>query len=210
MNGASSTITRSVEDEWVQCERELHATAMPDVQRYQSDLRALRAQTDQLQDLATLDQLVQAWSADQDGGGDRRARLVRGAAFAQRARQIQSAADARAIEARIAQARVASEAWVVLQETGNPREEGAAFSLTIMHLVSGLATVSMAQPAIMAAGFVYSLAVIRLDANSGALVDGAPGLEDWLEVEGRAELNAAAERWRRKIETGVIELDPVM
>lgn len=203
MHGASSTITRPVKDEWAECERELHATAMPDVQRYESDLRTLRAEIDRLQALGTLDQLIGAWSSTLDGTADRRMRLVRGAAFALRAREIQALADARAIEDRIARARAAGETWVVLQETGDPSAlEGAAFSIATMHLASGLATLSMAQHATMATGLVYSLTVIRLETKSGVLIDATPGLEDWLETKDRSELDAATERWRRSIEAG--------
>ncbi len=207
MHGTSSTITRPVQDEWAECEQELHATAMPDVQRYENDLRALRAEADRLQDLGTFDQLVDAWPSASETGADRRLRLVRGAAFARRARDIQAATDARRIEERIASARAAGETWVVLQETGNQGGKAAApFSTAAMHLASGLATVSMAQYATMTNTLVYSLTIIRLNTKSGALIDATPGLEDWLETKDRGELDAAIDRWRRRIETGDVEV----
>ncbi|MDF0490065.1 hypothetical protein PX554_18175 [Sphingomonas sp. H39-1-10] len=207
MHGTSSTITRPFQDEWADCERELHATAMPDVQRYESDLRALRAEADRLQDLRTLDQLIDAWPSASETGSDRRLKLVRGAAFALRARDIQAAVDARLVEERIASARAAGETWVVLQETGDPNPEAAApFSTAAMHLASGLATLSMAQHATMTNNLVYSLTIIRLENKSGVMIDATPGLEDWLETRDRAALDGAIDGWRRRIETGDVQV----
>ncbi|PJG47136.1 hypothetical protein CAF53_01940 [Sphingobium sp. LB126] len=199
-----------VQDEWMECERELHATAMPDVERYENDLRTLRAQVDGLKDLETLEQLVEAWRGPAAADSDRRSRLARGAAFALRAREIDALARGRLIEERIVHARAAGEQWVVLQQTGDGEAAVATpFNIATMHLDSGLATLAMAQYGAMTNSLVYSLTVIRLHSESGVLIDATPGLEDWMETKDRGELDAAVALWRQRIETGNIAIPGV-
>ena len=196
--------TRNLEKEWADCERQLHATAMPDVQRYQADLRALRAEADRLADDHTINALVERWTSLRPDETDHRAMLVRGAAFALRASQIRAASDARRVLERITLAREAGQTWAVLQDTGTAdREQSAEFSVTTMHLQSGFAILSMGQYAPMNAKITYALAVIRLAPDTGTLIEATPGLADWLETSSRAEHEASVETWRGRIEAGI-------
>ncbi|CAD0186821.1 hypothetical protein RUESEDTHA_03732 [Ruegeria sp. THAF57] len=198
---------------WTECERQLFSISAMDPEQYKKIVTAIRSMSDMLTEFDTPEALVKAWPKAESiylraaqalgiGADSLPHGKISGAAFAMRERRIFEEKQASKFTSAISNARQAAEEWVILNETGD-LSHGLLdpYGCTEMHLSSGLAIVTITQPGPSGAGILFSLSVIRLDQNSGQLVDAEPGLADWAEYESVPELTAARTGLRHKVST---------
>lgn len=201
----------SVKSFWAECENQLFAVAGSDTTRYEQVVHAVRALADDLRRIDSAEALMEAWgnaadmlTAAAEAKGIPVAMLpmdkVAGAAFAMRDREISEESQRKASVAKIEAARAAGETWVVMDEAGD-LEAGLfdPYRCTEMHLSTGFALMSMVQTDPETGGPLYILATIKLDRNSGALLDAEPGIADWVEHQSIAEFRATQDDVRSKI-----------
>lgn len=187
---ADEMTTRALRTAWQQAEHSLYSMGGGDVARYEQAIRLVRAVADDLADVDSTAALADRWSgadvlveaASARAGlpiGTLRVDQVAGAAFALRhsALHAQEARQARAALVRAARDEGAE--WVVLHESGDLLAGLAdPYGSTRMHLGSGLAIVAGMHPDPGNGSPVHTLTVVRLDKESGDLVDDDPGVAD--------------------------------
>lgn len=202
---------------WVEAERQLYPLAATTPHLYEQGIRVARAVADRLGDVVDLDGLSPAWerrgellSRVRDEGidvpeGPVGERLA-GAGFALRYNELKVDDVRRAQRARIDQARRDGDAWVWLGGRGSL--DGGLFDpfhAVDMHLASGLAIVQAVEVDQRSGGASYTSSVIRLDRDSGEVLDLDPGVAEPTEVSrSEAHLDAVAAR-RSVIEAASVE-----
>ena len=143
---------------WNESERRLYPTATTNPDAYQSAVRLVRAVADALVDISDLEELVKRWeyrsavldaavSATGETVAYGLAEATAGCGFAIRRRELLNERAARERHDRIAAARDAAEAWVVIHEQGD-LASGLAdpYQCVELHLATGLTVVSMVEP----------------------------------------------------------------
>jgi hypothetical protein len=155
----------------------------------------VRAVVDDLAGVGSEQALIERWAAAGDLVGAAAGRTgvaleslaveqVAGAAFSLRDAALR-AEGARSARLRLLQeARENGAEWVVLHETGQLGAGLASpYGLTRMHVPTGVAIVAAVQPDPTTGGALHMLTVVRLDPESGDLVDDDPGLADTAYVD---------------------------
>lgn len=202
---------------WMEFERQLYPLAVSDSTGYQQSLLAIRALTDEMQNIASIEELVTSWpragemlksalssrdlsafSLPQD--------QVAGAAFALRDREIKEQKVRQARQSRINAACQSGNAWVLLDENGNI-DSGLSdpYRCTEMHIASGLAIMSLVQPDQILGTAIFIVNIIKLDPVTGDLLDADPGIGDWVEHAHKEDFVAHQEAVRDQISSMVVE-----
>jgi hypothetical protein len=175
---------------WRAAEQSLYSLGGGDVDRYERAIKLVRGVVDALHDTDSTAALVDRWPAARQvvetavrRTGVELASLpadqVAGAGFAMRHAALQAEEACRARAEIVAAARADDADWVVLHESGDLLAGLAdPYGSTRMHLPSGLAIVAGVLPDPASGATVHTLTVVRLDPESGDLVDVDPGLAD--------------------------------
>lgn len=175
---------------WRASEQSLFSLGGGDVDRYERAIKLVRGVVDTLEDIDSTDDLLERWSEARSvleaavlRTGIPLASLpadqVAGAAFALRHSALQAQESRRARGALLAAAHAEGAEWVVLHESGDLLAGFAdPYGSTRMHLASGLAIVAGVMPDPATGTTIHTLAVVRLDATTGDLLDDDPGLAD--------------------------------
>lgn len=196
---------------WIESERQLFSMAAMDEEQYKTIITAIRSMADALAAYETSEALVAAWPeaealyrAAAAASGIPPQSLphdkIAGAAFAMRDRKISEEKQLSKISSMVGEARDSGRDWVVLSETGN-LEHGLMdpYGCTEMNLRSGLALITITQPEPSGGGLLHVLSVVRLDRETGQLVDAEAGIADWLEYASPGELETARAELRDRI-----------
>lgn len=197
--------------EWAECERTIYAISGMDTSRYENALRAVRACANLLrevgegQDLAALWQRAEALLAPAlaaqgvppDGAVAQR---ILGASFALHDRESAALAKKEDFRARVAQARQDGLPWVMLEEKGR-LDDGMMnpYHAVDMHVATGLALCCSTAMDPAGGRSIYTLTVVRLNSDSGEVVDVEPGVEDWFESFDPEELRRRIQALREHI-----------
>lgn len=197
---------------WTECERQLFSMAAMEADSYQQILRAIRAVSDAMRDISSVEQLVAEWThattyfQSAAETGDFAAHLlpkekIAGAAFALREREIIAEIQQKKKISQIEEARSKGEIWVMLDEEGY-LQHGMLdpYRATEMHVASGLAIVSMTQADPSDGSTQRILSVVRLEPKTGGLTDAEPGIADWAAFSSPEEFAEERARLRRRIE----------
>lgn len=175
---------------WRAAEQSLYSLGGGDVDRYERAIKLVRGVVDTLQDTYSTAALVDRWPEARQvldtavrRTGVELASLpadqVAGAGFAMRHAALQAEEARRARAELVSAARADGADWVVLHESGDLLAGFAdPYGSTRLHLPSGLAIVAGVLPDPATGATVHTLTVVRLDPESGDLVDGDPGLAD--------------------------------
>ncbi|GAB6984900.1 hypothetical protein [Nocardioides pyridinolyticus] len=175
---------------WRAGEQSLYSLGGGDVERYERAITLVRGVVDALQDVHSTAELVERWPEARQvlevavrrtgvGLASLPADQVAGAGFAMRHAALQAEEARRARLDLVAAARAEGAEWVVLHESGDQLAGFAdPYGSTRLHLRSGLAIVAGVIPDPATGATVHTLTVVRLDPESGDLVDGDPGLAD--------------------------------
>jgi hypothetical protein len=175
---------------WRAAEQSLYSLGGGDVDRYERAVKLVRGIVDVLQDTDSIAALVDRWpdarqvleAAVSHTGiqlGSLPADQVAGAGFAMRHAVLQAQEARRARAELVSAARTGGAEWVVLHETGDLLAGFAdPYGSTRMHLESGLAIVAGVLPDSESGATVHTLTVVRLDPDTGDLLDDDPGLAD--------------------------------
>ncbi len=205
---------------WNSCEQQLYAIAGADTTGYERVVLAVRALTNDLHHIISLEQLIASWPSAQemlnkvaDTEGFSTSELpkdkIAGAAFAMREREIIGQTQHQEQLDRLESARHSGEDWVLLSEFGSI-DAGLfdPFSSTEMHVESGYAMVSTVQSNPGTGSPNYVLAVIKLDPVTGELIDMEPGVEDWQEHSSPEDLYKNQKIVRGKIVSVAMRSEP--
>ncbi len=204
--------TRANRAFWTECERQLFSLAAMEGETYQQILRAIRAVSDQLRDISSVQELEAAWeNADQyfqkaaESGAFAVHILpkekIAGAAFALREREViaevQQIKKTTALKAALDDGKT----WAILDESGD-LQHGllSPYRCTEVHLKSGLAVVSMTQADPANGATLRTLSVVRLDPANGSLVDAEPGISDWTEFDSIEAFTEERKKLRELVE----------
>lgn len=196
---------------WIESEQQLFSMSAMDPDRYEQVVKAIRAMSDHLSKFKTIESLEAAWAdaethytdAAQAAGFEPESlpyAKVAGAAFAMADRNISVEIQKDRFTSAIADARNAGKDWVILGETGDLRHGLLdPYGCTEMDLASGLAIVTITQPEPSGAGVLHALSVVKLDRETGDLVDAEPGVSDWVDYSNIEELETARNSLREQI-----------
>ncbi|MEX3010634.1 hypothetical protein [Hoeflea sp. TYP-13] len=196
---------------WDECERQLFAMVGMDADRYEKIILAVRALADEMRDISSIEQLTASWpqagemlSKAAAARGFSASMLpqdkVAGAAFALRQREINQQLQYQARRNLINSARQSGDDWVMLDESGNIESGNFdAYRSTEMHVASGYAVMSMVQVDPGSGAPEYVVAVVRLDPETGELLDAEPGIQDWMSHAQQAEFSENRDMVRQKI-----------
>ena len=199
--------------EWSSAEQRLYPVIMLRPDLYQRAVELVRKVADELASCADLAALVRAWPDATDivyrasslallPLADLDVRLVAGASFSMRYRELAGPAERADRLARVAAA-AESGGWVLVSETGSPASAAVVPWVRVeMHAPTGtgLSQTVEADPETGAAYF--RLEVLRLDPATGERLEPAGDLAMEESFEDRAEWTAAIEARRRQIESG--------
>lgn len=175
---------------WRAAEQSLYSLGGGDVDRYERAVKLVRAVVDTLRDTESTAALVDRWpearqvlQAAVHRTGIELASLpadqVAGAGFAMRHAALHAEEARRARADLVSAARAECADWVVLHESGDLLAGFAdPYGSTRMHLPSGLAIVAGVLPDPATGATVHTLTVVRLDPDTGDLLDDDPGLAD--------------------------------
>lgn len=196
---------------WRESERQLYAGAVSDPTHYEQVILTVRSVADHLRAAESIGQLLSLWSrgaAAFDSVIAARSPLlgplvknqVVAAAFALREREILELERRQSRLRRIEAARRSGDAWVVLDESGDP-EAGllAPYRSLEMHVSTGLAVMAMVQQDPSLGTPIFVVAVVKLDPLTGELLDATPGIEDWSEHAKREDFVAYRAALRDRI-----------
>lgn len=196
---------------WAECERQLFSMAGMDVERYQQMIVAIRALSDHLHDIGTLEALHAAWSNAETLYQEAATKSgfaplslpqdkISGAAFSLREREVSRKIQYEKQVSRLKEARDCKFEWIVLDETGD-LQHGlmSPYSSNEMHIRSGLSIVSATQLDPSTGATVHTLSVVLLDSENGNLTDAEPGIMDWATYGNCEKFEAARTAVRLKI-----------
>ncbi len=172
---------------WAESERHLYPLATTNTDAYMQAVRLVRAVADELAVATTLDELAGHWEnrsglvaeAVRAGGaalgsGVGRAEAA-GAGFALRRRELLAERSENRRRERIASARRAGRAWVVVHEQGNPASGLAdPYQCVELHLATGLAVVSNIEPDPSTMSPNHVVSVVAMGDENGRAVDVDP------------------------------------
>ena len=180
---------------WQESERRLYPLATTVPQKYEQVVRLARAVANTLAHVASSDALAAAWgqrsaavaAASLESGvplGDLPELDVAGVAFALRHREVRAIEHEQAQRVLVAAARDRGDEWVVLHERGTPIHGLMdPYQAVEMHLASGTAIVSTVEPSLTTGAATYVLSVVRMDPESGVIVDVDPRIAEVIEVD---------------------------
>jgi len=181
---------RALRASWRAAEQSVYAIGGGDVERYERVVRLVRGVVDELVDTESTVELVERWplAGDLVAAAAGRTGLplgslpvdqVAGAGFALKHSALQAVEVRRARVELIAEARREGDTWVVLHETGDPLAGFAdPYGSRRMHLASGLAIVAGVLPDARTGAPIRTLTVVKLDPQTGDLLDDDPGIAD--------------------------------
>jgi hypothetical protein len=205
-------------ERWNVAERRLYPMVMARPDLYERYLALVRALADDLGDLSTPEALAVAFGEAVARAARTAARagipadqldldLAAGAAFALRYREVKAAAERAAVAARIREATVKGEHWVVLQEAAGgqaaPDPFGSAVSSRVeLHIPTGVAIHSFVELDPDTYQPRYGVEAARLDPVSGELARGQEPIATPRTFDDPAAWERAVTALRRACETG--------
>jgi hypothetical protein len=182
--------TSALRTAWRAAEQSLYSLGGGDVDRYERAIMLVRGVVDTLSDTTSTGELFDRWPDARQvldvavrRTGVQLASLpvdqVAGAGFAMRYAVLAAEEARRARADLVSAARLEAVDWVVLHESGDLLAGFAdPYGSTHMHLPSGLAIVAGVLPDPDSGATVHTLTVVRLDPDTGDLVDDDPGVAD--------------------------------
>ena len=181
------------------------------VERYQKMIVAIRALSDHLHDIGTLEALHAAWSNAETLYQEAATKSgfaplslpqdkILDAAFSLREREVSRKIHYEKQVSRLKEARDCKFEWIVLDESGD-LQHGlmSPYSSNEMHIRSGLSIVSATQLDPSTGATVHTLSVVLLDSENGNLTDAEPGIMDWATYGNCEKFEAARTAVRLKI-----------
>lgn len=172
---------------WHEAEQRLYPLAVSDPGRYERAVRLVRAVVDHLSATGTTlaagwedrDALVSSVAERAGLALDLPAEVVAGAALTLRSGELDAERARRAHTAAVAAARAEGSDWARLGERGD-LEAGlmSPYHAVDLHLGSGLALIQDVETDASTGAAAYVTSVVRLDPDTGVLVDFDPGVAD--------------------------------